>query len=323
MASAPWRIVPFGLGLPMDDLQYQLNRLCLRHREGSHATQADRKKTLDLCARQLKEMGYRHMRLDSLKPKHVEALVRRWQGKDERYQESESALSTGTVKNRMAYLRWWADKAKKPTVIPGDNAKLGIEFREYVKETGKQIELDPEKLEQVRDAHLKLSLELQAQFGLRREEAMKFQPNYAIRLGGPEGDFIRLKQSWTKGGRPRDIPILHEAQRELLERVRQLAGAGSLIPAHLSYDQQKNLYERETKRAGIAGGDDAKCHGLRHGYAQRRYLELTGWACPHAGGPKSAELTSEQKAQDLAARLAVSAELGHGREEITAVYLGR
>jgi hypothetical protein len=32
-----------------------------------------------------------------------------------------------------------------------------------------------------------LSLELQAQFGLRREEAMKFQPAYAIRLGGTGG----------------------------------------------------------------------------------------------------------------------------------------
>jgi integrase len=307
----------------MDDLQYQLNKLCLKYRQGSHATQADRKKTLDLCARQLKEMGYRNMRLDSIKTKHVEALVRRWQGKDGRYQDTEPALSTGTIKNRMAYLRWWAEKAEKPTVIPGENAKLGIEYREYVKETGKQIELDYDKLAQVRDEHLRLSLELQALFGLRREEAMKFQPAYAIRLGGPEGDFIRLKQSWTKGGRPRDIPVLHDAQRELLERVRQLAGAGSLIPAQRSYDQQKNLYERETKRAGIAGGGDAKCHGLRHGYAQRRYEEITGWKAPHAGGPKASELDPGQKAQDHAARMTISAELGHGREEITAVYLGR
>jgi integrase len=311
------------LDLPMDDLQYQLNKLCLRYRQGSHSTQADRKSILDLCARQLKEMGYRNMRLDSIKPKHVEALVRRWQGKDERYQDMEPALSAGTIKNRMAYLRWWAEKAEKPTVIPGDNAKLGIEFRQYVKDTGKQIELDPDKLALVRDEHLRLSLELQSLFGLRREEAMKFQPEYAIRLGDPGGDVIRLKQSWTKGGRPRDIPVLHESQRDLLERVRHLAGAGSLIPAQRSYDQQKNLYERETKRAGIAGGDDAKCHGLRHGYAQRRYEELTGWKCPHAGGPKASELTPEQKIQDHAARMTISAELGHGREEITAVYLGR
>jgi hypothetical protein len=42
-----------------------------------------------------------------------------------------------------------------------------------------------------------------------------------------------------------------------------------------------------------------------------------------AGGPKSKELSPEQKAIDREARMAVNAELGHAREEITAVYLGR
>jgi hypothetical protein len=50
---------------------------------------------------------------------------------------------------------------------------------------------------------------------------------------------------------------------------------------------------------------------------------LTGWKPPHAGGPKRKELTPEQLAIDREARLIVSAELGHAREEITAVYLGR
>ena len=34
-------------------------------------------------------------------------------------------------------------------------------------------------------------------------------------------------------------------------------------------------------------------------------------------------MTPEQRATDQAVRLAISAELGHGREEITVVYLGR
>ena len=95
-------------------------------------------------------------------------------------------------------------------------------------------------------AHLRLSLELQAQFGLRREEAIKFQPSYAIRANR-----IHLTPSWTKGGRPRDIPVGNDAQRELLVRVLRLAGNGSLIPPGRSYAQQRNLYERETRAAGI------------------------------------------------------------------------
>jgi len=158
---------------------------------------------------------------------------------------------------------------------------------------------------------------MQAHFGLRREEAMKFQPAYAVR-----DNHIHLKPSWTKGGRPRDIPIRNEAQRELLERARQLAGNGSLIPAGRSYVFQKNLYERETKKAGIAEGD-RKAHGLRHGYAQDRYYELTGWKAPHAGGPRRGELTPEQREADLAARLMISQEMGQQPRRSHAVYLGR
>ena len=64
-------------------------------------------------------------------------------------------------------------------------------------------------------------------------------------------------------------------------------------------------------------------HGLRHAYAQARYEELTGWVCPAAGGPIAKELTPEQREQDREARLTISRELGHAREQVTAAYLGR
>jgi len=57
----------------MDDLQWDLKKLTRQHREGSIGTQTARYQSLDLIARQLKEMGYRNMRADSLKPKHAEA----------------------------------------------------------------------------------------------------------------------------------------------------------------------------------------------------------------------------------------------------------
>ena len=71
-----------------------------------------------------------------------------------------------------------------------------------------------------------MSLELQQAFGLRREEAIKFQPSYA-----DHGDRLVLKDSWTKGGKAREIPMLTEAQRELLDRAHRLARLGSLIPS--------------------------------------------------------------------------------------------
>ncbi len=62
----------------MRDLNYQLKQLCRRNRDGSYATQADRERMLALFANQLHEMGFRRLRAESLKPKHVEALLERW-----------------------------------------------------------------------------------------------------------------------------------------------------------------------------------------------------------------------------------------------------
>ncbi len=158
-----------------------------------------------------------------------------------------------------------------------------------------------------------MSLELQQAFGLRREEAIKFIPAYA-----DQGNHLVLKASWTKGGKARVIPIRTEDQRLLLNRAHRLAGKGSLVPSQRNYVQQLRIYEGHTLRAGLS-----KLHGLRHAYAQRRYEELTGWQSPATGGPESRSLTREQKEQDFEARLVISRELGHEREQITTVYLGR
>jgi len=60
----------------------------------------------------------------------------------------------------------------------------------------------------------------------------------------------------------------------------------------------------------------------RHAYVQDRYEKLTGWKAPVAGGPKAKTLTPEQRETDRQARLTISRELGHEREQITAAYCG-
>jgi hypothetical protein len=91
-----------------------------------------------------------------------------------------------------------------------------------------------------------------------------------------------------------------------------------LIPSHRNYVQQLRIYEGHTIRAGLS-----KMHGLRHAYAQQRYEDLTGWKSPAAGGMPVKLLNPEQREQDHQARLFVSRELGHEREQISTVYLGR
>ena len=288
----------------MHDLNYDLKSLCARNRDGSHSTQANRRKRLQQMAHDLHAMGYRRMRASSLKPKHVHALVALWKARD---------LSAGTMKNRMTDLRWWAEKIDKKGVIETKNAAYGIGERSFVAQASKAIELTEETLLKIRNVFVRMSVRLQAAFGLRREEAIKFIPHIA-----DLGDRLRLKASWCKGGREREIPILTDSQRAVLNEAHVVANRGSLIPEQLRYVDQLRIFERETSSAGLGNS-----HGLRHAYAQERYRELTGWECPVAGGPSTKELSASQRVIDLEARQVVSRELGHERAQITSAYLGK
>jgi integrase len=287
----------------MRDLNYQLKKLCRHCREGAYGTQNKRERMLTLMANQLHALGYRGMTTRSLKPKHVEALVKLW---------SDQGLSIGTLKNRMAAIRWWAQKVDKQNVVARSNEHYGIPDRRFITNESKAKTVTQSQLDNVRDEHVRMSLELQQAFGLRREEAIKFLPSFADR-----GDHLVLKASWTKGGRERTIPIRTEAQRDVLNRAPRLAGFGSLIPSHRNYVQQLRIYEGNTLRAGLSN-----MHGLRHAYAQSRSEELTGWKAPAAGGPNAKTLTAEQCEADRQARLTISRELGHERASITAAYCG-
>jgi site-specific recombinase XerC len=304
LADAQWSTKLTVRERTVKDLNHQLKALCRRNRDGSFGTQDGRWHMLDLMATQLHELGYQKMRTTSLKPKHVDALIARWR---------EQGISLGTLKNRLSVLRWWAGKVNKSSVVAKDNSAYGIGTRVLVSNKSKAQTLDQAKLAKIEDEYVRMSVRLQAAFGLRREEAIKFSPSYAFR-----GDYIALKSSWTKGGRPRTIPITNRYQQHLLRDVAELAKGGSLIPAHLNYARQQHRYDRQIRKAGMR-----KLHGLRHGYAQRRYWQLTGWNCPARGGLVSEDLSPEQRPIDEEARLTISHELGHSRASVTAVYIGK
>ena len=286
----------------MRDLNYDLKRLQAAHDDGSHGTRAARSYALAQIADTLHDLGFKGLRATGLRRKHVVALVKEWK---------RQGRSIGTMKNRTAHVRWWAARIGRPAVVPSNGA-LGIANREYVTNEDKSVVLDPDKLALVKDAHVAMALRLEAAFGLRREEAIKFTPARDDR-----GDRIRLKGSTTKGGRPREVPILKDSQRKLLDEARRLVGSGALIPPERNYRQQLKIYESQTRAAGLY-----RMHGLRHRYAQSRYEELTGWKAPAAGGPPQRSLTGARRRIDAEARRTIAAELGHSRAAISSVYCG-
>lgn len=288
----------------MRDLNYELKQMCKRNADGSFATRRDRERILDRIADQLHDLGFKDLKATNLKPKHIAALCERWQSE---------GLATGTIKNRMAEIRWWAEKIAKLNVVARSNADYGIAKRQYVTNVSKARALTTGDLAKITDPYTRMSLRLQAAFGLRRGESIKIRPEWADR-----GDHLVLKDTWTKGGRARAIPIRNPEQRQVLDEAKALAGKGSLVTPGSNYAQQLRRFEYQCEQANIH-----KVHGHRHQYAQTRYLELTGWAAPAAGGPKSRDLLPTQRDADHLARLQISLELGHERAQISALYIGR
>ena len=287
----------------MDDLSFSLKTLTARVADGSHATRANRHRGLQAMAGELKALGFRLPASASLKPKHVAALVAYWKAE---------GVKDVTIRNRLGWVRWWAEQIGKPGLIPASNDTFGLAERTPY-QGSKARRLDPETLAKVGDERIRLALRLEAAFGLRREEALKFRPKMSDR-----GGYLALVPSTTKGGRYREIALVHERQRALLDEVAAVAGDGSLIPAGTTYRDFLQRYKHQTRAAGLG-----QAHGLRHAWAQWRYKALTGWACPASGGPTIEAMTRDQERRDWRARMEISRELGHGRIGITDTYLGR
>lgn len=289
------------------NMHTELSNILSHNKDGSFSTQASRRATLHQIAVDLRQLGFFNLSVHGLKPKHIEKIINHWKAQ---------SLREGTIKNRMSHLRWLSQKINKPAIVARSNAHYGIANRTYVTNISKAKHVENSVIGQVKDERLKYSFLLQQEFGLRREEAIKFQPKFAVTHDKP--GFIRLKASWCKGGRERYVPIKNKQQQALVRELAQSFPSTSLIPIDSSYVHQLRKYEGECKRLGLM-----KLHGLRHAYAQNRYFEMTGWKSPAAGGPCREELSTQQKDVDHRARMAISQELGHGREGITAVYLGR
>lgn len=287
------------------ECQQSIYQLLKHNRDGSFETQQARRLTLFKVASDLRAGGFLLRNIHGLKQKHIRYLNQHWQ---------QAGLTVATIKNRNAHLRWVCQKIGKANVVPS-NEQLNIGKRRYAHNEATAVAIEKVDLTKITNPNILVAIHLQRYLGLRREESLKIKPHLA-----DQGNHIVLQPSWCKGGRGRVVPILTAEARFWLNEAKKIAANAehSLIPSNKTYIQQRNLYDKQVRCAGIQ-----HAHGLRHAYAQERYLELTGWDCPKQGGPRAKQLTAEQKALDHKARLIISQTLGHSREAVTCVYLGR
>lgn len=282
--------------LRMNSHQY-LENILQHNRDGSYATQAARADVLHQLINDLHQNGYSDFKLDKIGSRHIETIVKDWKSKE---------LSNATMANRLSHCRWLSQKLNKQNIIPRTNQELGISRRSFVAEIDKSNQLpEPQTMSNFIPRE-QLSMQLAREFGLRREESMKFNVNQA-----DKGNKIELKGPWCKGGRPRNFEVRTQEQRNLLNKIKELTPRGSLIEKDKTYIQAVKTFEKHCQ------DNNLKMHGLRHAYALDRYKELTGRNAP----VRSDEPTPKDKI-DLATREMISKELGHNRVDITNNYLG-
>ena len=157
-------------------------------------------------------------------------------------------------------------------------------------------------------------VELGRLFGLRPKEASLIDAKKAWREAQSRG-YVTIREG-TKGGREREVPISSDGQLEALARAAAAQGNDySMIPVELSWKSWVAGPLRKTRdlvKEATGGG----LHDLRAAYACERYAAITGHPAPCAGG------RIQDRATDLAARLAIANELGHARVDVVAEYVG-
>jgi integrase len=172
-----------------------------------------------------------------------------------------------------------------------------------------------------------LQPELCARFGMRPKEARHFRPHGAVipraqamardAEAFPEHETLLHISHGTKGGRPRDVPITSEAQRDLLARLTAAVATGMFVarPGHTSTQSSARFYY-VIRKCGISKDQlGVVAHGLRHQHANDAYEDVAGAPSQVRGGKVRPPLDAE--ARQRTARL-----LGHNRPRVVSCYIG-
>ena len=286
----------------------------------SEATKSHRFIECRAMAHDLHNLGYRLTLPTHIRQKHVKALTRYW--------ESREDLKPSSVIQKVSILRtflgWMGKQGVMEFMTPADMfASPERMKRDYVSREDKSwdTKTDPMQLiEAVRQKNKFVAdqLMLSYLFGLRAKETWLFRPRKDYI---PKENIIHVRRG-TKGGRPRTVPISSEAQiaflKELVSRTHHVED--SMTPRTTPVKAWKSTYYRITRLFGISRAEGLTPHGLRHGYAHKVYQELSG----HPAAVR--DLTSSKAVLDMIedriARLIVSENLGHNRESISSAYIG-
>ncbi len=283
----------------------------------SVATRHDRGNIIKLAFAQLWQMGYQLDTPRGLGGRHIQALMKRW---------DEEGIAIITLHNRLSSLRTFASwigkqgmvldigeylpnrDLRRTTVAKHNRAWLpnGVD-PQYIIAGAREL-----------NERLALMLSLQDAFGLRAKEAIEMRPAFCL---VESGKAIEIYQG-TKGGRLRRIDIDTDYKRQVFEWARQVAATnrtGRIRWPELTWRQAQRRFYYLLSKLGVTRCDlGVTSHGLRHGFAQEKYQDLSGLPPPIVGvDPKAVDPQVHREAG-----IQVSRDLGHGRLQVTTSYYG-
>lgn len=298
-------------------LEAQANKVLSfkKHHQGKRGTERYRagvRPFLQFCAYQF---GLRNVR--NISDKHITAYIE---------YSREANVAVSTLKTDLSAIR------KLHEMIPNSRYRLSenheLNYTDQRKTRGvDRAWRDSEVKHAVNLAHqmnrydVKWSIQLARTMGLRIEEATaltKTQLRNALEKG-----YLELRI--TKGGIQRDVPVSSEARkvfREILAHATQekifirhgkqhhqaFKSIQNWIYNHREYFQEQ--YSRDEGYIRDLKIDeerpDLTFHGLRHAYAREQY-----------------QMRIDVGMKPLEARQEVAELLGHGRDDVTRIYLGK
>lgn len=303
-----------------DDLGHQFEKIMQKANRGSIATRYRYAAAGERFVKWV-QPAFKMQKLANLKDKHLVGYVQHLKN---------SGCSDKYVKNELAALRYIHFITPNTKFELSDSKKfnqqagLGSTRNEKAKEVDRawtRRELTEMQKIAINKGRPEIARMMEATYntGMRLEEAAslrRHEVEKALRTG-------QLHLRNTKGGRPRDIPLTDEASRVLKDAIQDVKRGDyvfcpstekvheykkdveDLIYRNRDYIQD---FDREESAVNCGGSEDVRSalnyHGLRYSYAQNLYEDLL-----------------REDKDDEEARKDVSKALGHGRIEITTVYL--
>ena len=273
-----------------------------------------------LIAADFKELGYKvNTKFQSptmITAQDFKNLVNFW--------KETKGYKEGTIENKVTALRHILKVCGNKTDV--SNKELGLQSKERdILNTQNENRgcraLQESSINSVKDNSIKAAIKLIESYGLRKDESL--HATWALSKGREisKDGILSLQGSWCKNGRPRSF--------QMSDGGIALKQAGELVKGFKiegKIEQFRSKLEREFDKKHlkkITGDLSLRPHGLRHNYAQGRYLSITGLTAPAAGGLGYKDMNKEQKGIYNNACGVIAGEMGHTRPEISRTYVGR